>query len=52
MALEESECSASRSYRFNPEKRGPGAYWIRGWVGSSAGLDAVAKRIPIFQSLA
>jgi hypothetical protein len=24
-------------------ERAPGAHWIRGWVGSRAGLDAVVK---------
>jgi hypothetical protein len=36
--------SASRSGRFNPRERGPGTHYIRGCVGLSAGLDAVAKR--------
>jgi hypothetical protein len=27
-----------------PRKRAPGTYWIGGWVGPRAGLDAVSKR--------
>jgi hypothetical protein len=29
---------------FIPRKRPPGTHWIGGWVGSTAGLDAVVKR--------
>jgi hypothetical protein len=29
---------------FYPEERAPGTHWIRGWVGSRAGLDTVEKR--------
>jgi hypothetical protein len=27
-----------------PQKRAPATYWIRGWVGPRAGLDAMVKR--------
>jgi hypothetical protein len=40
--LDEDESSASRPSRFNP--RALGTHWIGGWVGPSAGLDAVEKR--------
>jgi hypothetical protein len=43
-ALDGGECSTSRPGRFTPKERAPGTYWIRGWVGSRAGLDAVVKR--------
>jgi hypothetical protein len=38
-ALERGERSASRLSCINPS-----TYWIRGWVGSRAVLDAVVKR--------
>jgi hypothetical protein len=38
------ERSASRHSRFTPGERVPGNYWIGGWVGPRANLDAVAKR--------
>jgi hypothetical protein len=36
--------STSRLGCFFPRERAPSAYWIRGWVGSAAGLDDVEKR--------
>jgi hypothetical protein len=36
--------SASRPRRFIPRKRVPATHWIGGWVGPTAGLDAVVKR--------
>jgi hypothetical protein len=38
-ALDGGEWSASC-----PRERAPGFHWIGGWMGPSAGLDAVAKR--------
>jgi len=38
------EWSASRPGRFTPEERDPGTHRIRGLVGRTAGLNAVAKR--------
>jgi hypothetical protein len=38
------EWSASRPGRFTPKERAPGTYWLGGWVGPSAVLDAVVKR--------
>jgi len=35
--------SASRPSRFTTGERAPGTHWIRGWVVSRTGLDAVAK---------
>lgn len=29
--------------RFNPKENVPGTHWIRGWLGHTAGLDAVEK---------
>jgi hypothetical protein len=43
-ALDGGELLASRSDRFTPRERAPGAHWIGGWVGPRAVLDAVAKR--------
>jgi hypothetical protein len=43
-ALDGGEWSASRRGRFTPRRRVPGSHWIGGWVGPSAGLDAVVKR--------
>jgi hypothetical protein len=43
-ALDVGEWSASRPGRFTPRERAPGAYWIGGWVGPRAVLDAVVKR--------
>jgi hypothetical protein len=31
--------------RFTAREIAPGAYWIRGWVGPKAGLDAVKQKI-------
>jgi hypothetical protein len=39
-ALDGDSCSG----RFTPGKRPPGTHWIGGWVGTKAGLDAVAMR--------
>jgi hypothetical protein len=35
-ALDESECSASRTGRFTPRERTPGTHWIGDWVGSQS----------------
>jgi hypothetical protein len=43
-ALDEGEWSASRPGLFTARERAPGTYWIGGWVGSRADLDAVEKR--------
>jgi len=43
-ALDGGEWSVSRSGRFTPRERAPGTHWIRDWVGSRAGLEAVVKR--------
>jgi hypothetical protein len=45
-ALDEDEWSASRPGRFTPRERAPGTYWLGGWVGPRAGLDAVKRKIP------
>jgi hypothetical protein len=37
--------SASRPCRFTPGERVPGIHCIGGWVGPTAGLDDVEKRI-------
>jgi hypothetical protein len=42
--LDGGEWSASHPGRFTPRERAPGTYWIGGWVGPRAGLDAVVKR--------
>jgi hypothetical protein len=44
LALDGGEWSASRHGRFTPGERAHGTHWIGGWVGPTAGLDAVAKR--------
>jgi hypothetical protein len=38
------EWSDSLAGRITPGERVPGAHWIRGWVGPTAGLDAAEKR--------
>jgi hypothetical protein len=43
-ALDGGEWSASRPGRFIPRERAPGIYWIGGWMGPRAGLDAVVRR--------
>jgi hypothetical protein len=43
-ALDGGEWWASRPGRFSPRERAPGTYWIGGWVGPRAVLDAVVKR--------
>jgi len=43
-ALDGGERSASRPGRFTPVKEPPEPDWIGGWMGSTAGLDAVANR--------
>jgi hypothetical protein len=43
-ALEGGEWLASRHGRFTPKERVLGTYWIGGWVGPRAVLDAVVKR--------
>jgi len=37
------QLSASRPGHFTPRERAPGTHWIGGWVGPSAGLDAVVN---------
>jgi hypothetical protein len=44
LALVGGEWSASRSSRFTPEERAPGAHFIGGWVGPRTGLDDMEKR--------
>jgi hypothetical protein len=43
-ALHGGEWSDSRPGRFIPRERVPSKHWIGGWVGPTAGLDAVVKR--------
>jgi hypothetical protein len=43
-ALDTGEWSASRPGRFTSGERAFGTHRIGGWVGPSAGLDAVGKR--------
>jgi hypothetical protein len=43
LALDGGGWSASRSGRFTPRERAPGAHWIRGWIGPRDVLDAVVK---------
>jgi hypothetical protein len=43
-ALDGGEWPASRPSRFTPRERVSGTHWIGGWVGTTAGLDAVVKR--------
>jgi len=40
LALEGDEWSASSPIPFTTRERAPGSHWIRGWVGSRAGLDS------------
>jgi hypothetical protein len=42
--LDGGEWTASRPGRFTPMGRTPGTYWLGGWVGPRAVLDAVVKR--------
>jgi hypothetical protein len=60
-ALDGCEWSASRPGHFTPGERAPGTYWIRDWVGTRSGQDAMAKRkfpalagnqIPVVQPVA
>jgi hypothetical protein len=43
-ALDGCEWSVSRYCRLNHREEALGTYWIGGWVGPEAGLDAVVKR--------
>jgi hypothetical protein len=43
-AVDGREWSASRLDRFTPKERAPGTYWIEGWVGPRAVVNAVVKR--------
>jgi hypothetical protein len=43
-ALDGGEWSASRPGRFTPRETAPVTYWIGGWVGPRAVLDAVVER--------
>jgi hypothetical protein len=45
VALVVGEWSALRSSRFSPGERAPGTLSIGGWVGPTAGLDYVEKKI-------
>jgi len=46
-ALYGGEWSASLPSRFTPADRAPGTHWSGGWVGPTAGVDAVVKtKIP------
>jgi hypothetical protein len=40
-ALDGGEWSASRPGHLTPRERAPGTYWIEGWAGPRASLDAV-----------
>jgi len=52
LALGGGEGSASRPGHFIPGVRSPSTCWVKGWVGLSTNLDAVAKRkIPIIALL-
>jgi hypothetical protein len=42
--LVRGEWSASRPGHFTSEERAPSIYWIGGWVGPRASLDAAEKR--------
>jgi hypothetical protein len=44
VALDWSELSASRPYRFTLGETAPGTHWIGGWVGPRAGVEAMEKR--------
>jgi hypothetical protein len=43
-ALDGGEWSYSRSGRFTPGERASGTHWLGGWVGFTAGLEAVENR--------
>jgi len=45
-ALDGGEWSVLRPSHFTPRERAPGTYWIGGWAGPTAGLDAVVRKIP------
>jgi hypothetical protein len=45
-ALGRGEWSASRPGRFIPRERFSGMHLVGGWVGSTACLDAMAKKHP------
>jgi hypothetical protein len=42
--LDGGEWSASLPVRFTPVERVPGTHWIGGWLGPTAGLNAVETR--------
>jgi hypothetical protein len=44
LALDGGEWSASHPSHSTPRERTPSIHWIRGWVGSGASLDAVARK--------
>jgi hypothetical protein len=44
--------SASRPGRFIPGERATGTQWLGGWVGHTAGMDAVRNRNPTVQPVA
>jgi hypothetical protein len=61
LALDGGEWSASRPRPLYPRERAPRTHWIRGWVGSRAGLDTGGDRnsqplagieLPIIQPVA
>jgi hypothetical protein len=41
--LDGSEWPASHPGLFTPRERAPDTYWIGGWVGPRASLDAVGR---------
>jgi hypothetical protein len=41
----DDEWSASQPGLFNSWEIAPGTHWIEGWVGPSAGLDTMEKRL-------
>jgi len=44
LALDGGEWSASHTDRYTPRERALGTHWLRGWMGPTAGLNAVRKR--------
>jgi hypothetical protein len=42
-ALDGGEWTTSRRGRFTSREIAPGTHWIRGWVGSKAGLDRMVN---------
>jgi hypothetical protein len=50
-ALDEGKWSASRAVPFNPRERASGTHWIGGWVGPTAGLEAVYEFKFLFSAM-